>query len=99
MIISDFYGKSSLPEFKDLTIKAYQETGLKVHYNKPYIGGGITQTYGKPHQRCNTIQVELNRSLYMNETTKKLLPDKATLLKTKLGQALTTIHKALNNRN
>ena len=38
--------------------------------NWPYIGGGITQRYGRPENQRHAIQVELSRKLYMNEETK-----------------------------
>jgi N-formylglutamate amidohydrolase len=40
-----------------------------VALNKPYAGGYITEHYGRPHAGQHAIQVEVNRSLYMNETT------------------------------
>lgn len=43
--------------------------GLKVARNRPYAGGFITQTHGKPRQGRHAIQIEICRSLYMDETT------------------------------
>ena len=37
--------------------------------NKPYAGGYITEHYGRPHAGLHALQVEINRALYMNETT------------------------------
>lgn len=72
VVISDSKGKSSSPEFKDTVIKAFTSHGFSVSYNWPYFGGRITELYGCPEQNHHVIQVELNRSLYMNEQNKKL---------------------------
>jgi N-formylglutamate deformylase len=71
VVVSDCHGKSCSAEFKDLVIKAYSSVGLKVAYNWPYFGGKITEIYGRPSSGHHTIQVELNRALYMDEKTKK----------------------------
>lgn len=45
--------------------------GLKVSRNRPYAGGFITQKYGRPREDFHAVQIEINRGLYMNETTLK----------------------------
>jgi N-formylglutamate amidohydrolase len=72
IVISDQFGKSSNTKFRDLVIASYVIAGFKVGYNWPYYGGRITEAYGKPEQGHHTLQVELNRALYMDEKTKKL---------------------------
>ncbi len=42
--------------------------------NKPYAGGFITEHYGRPDQGVHVLQVEVDRSLYMNEETFEKLP-------------------------
>ena len=41
--------------------------GYSVEVNNPYAGGFITRNYGNPSLGVNTIQIEINRKLYMNE--------------------------------
>lgn len=95
VVISDQHGTSSEPWFKDLVIQAYQEAGFQVAYNWPYIGGGITKTYGDPEKGFHTVQVELNRAQYMNEETKQLDLDKSPLLQEKLKQAITKVQSGI----
>ncbi len=73
IVVSDFDGRSCEPRFKDLVIQSYKDAGFEVGYNWPYKGGRITQTYGKPEDGQHALQVELNRSLYMDETSKHRL--------------------------
>lgn len=90
IVVSDFHGKSACREFLQLVQEAYQQQGFKVAYNWPYFGGGITQMYGHPEKGQHTLQVELNRSLYMNETTKQKSSSFAEV-QTRLGNALSMI--------
>lgn len=96
-VVSDQKGTSCSPEFKDLVIRAYKEEGFSVSYNWPYLGGRITEHYGKPTNGHHTIQVEMNRKLYMNEATKQYLPYLAEPLIPKLKLILAKIQSALSH--
>ncbi len=48
--------------------------GYRVALNKPYAGGYITEHYGKPEQGVHALQIEVDRSLYMNEETFEKTP-------------------------
>lgn len=98
IVVSDWEGKSCETSFKDLVIEAYTQSGLKVAYNWPYIGGRVTQTYGQPQKGQHTIQVEISRALYMDEESKQLLPDKAQVLSAKLMKAVQYIYERLPQR-
>jgi N-formylglutamate amidohydrolase len=95
IVVSDFNGKSCRPEFKELVIAAYKEAGFQVSYNWPYIGGRLTQQYGKPEILQHAIQVELRRDLYMDEKTKRLIPQ-AEETKKRLRQAVEKIVSRLD---
>ncbi|RME15189.1 MAG: formiminoglutamase [Bdellovibrio sp.] len=95
VVISDVNGKSCKPEWKDLVMEAFKESGFQVAYNWPYIGGRITQRYGKPQDGQNSIQVELNRALYMNEETKKPLDSSFSEVQDKIFKALEKIVREL----
>ncbi len=98
VVISDQNGKSADPEFKDLVMKAFQEVGFQVAYNWPYVGGGITKTYGEPEKGFHTIQIELNRAQYMNEETKQLKAATFGEMQKKLQEALHAIQRGLRER-
>ena len=96
IVISDSLGKSCSKEFRDLVIVAYVTAGFKVGYNWPYMGGRLTEQYGQPEKGQHTIQVELNRALYMDEVTKKLKPEHVEVQK-KILQALSYVQEGLHN--
>ena len=91
-VISDCHGKSCSKEFLDLVISAYKDAGLTIAHNWPYFGGRVSETYGDPSRGQEAIQVELNRSLYMDEKTKQYLPEKAAKLSRAIDSALNTIY-------
>lgn len=95
IVVSDSKGKSCDSRFKDLVIAAYVTAGFKVGYNWPYFGGRVTEQYGDPSQNHHTLQVEMNRSLYMDEKTKKLKPEEAKKVQEKILFALSYIRSYL----
>lgn len=66
-ILGDRYGASCAPEVTDLVEGALQALDYAVTRNAPYAGGFTTEHYGKPEAGHHTLQIEINRALYMNE--------------------------------
>jgi len=95
VVVSDSKGKSCDPRFKDLVIAAYATAGFKVGYNWPYYGGRVTEQYGRPEHEEHVIQVEMNRSLYMDERSKKLKPEEAKEVQEKILVALSYVRSHL----
>lgn len=95
IVISDSMGKSASKEYVDLILTSYLRAGLQVRYNWPYFGGRLTEEYGKPNLGQHCVQVEINRSLYMDEVTKKWIPEKAQVLIPKLKFALELIKSGI----
>lgn len=84
--VSDRKGKTAQEEFthffRDQLVKAGHESSL----NDPYVGGYITEYVDQ--FRTNNIQIEINRSIYMDESTKLLIPSKVEKLKPLLTEVL-----------
>jgi N-formylglutamate deformylase len=53
----------------DLVDAHFRSAGLSVRHDDPYRGGFTTAHYGRPADGWHAIQIELNRALYMDETT------------------------------
>lgn len=97
IVVSDCGGKSCHLKFRDLVISAYVSAGFQVGYNWPYLGGRVTETYGHPGRGQHAIQVELNRKLYMDESTKKINTETSAVVQKKIQKALTHIKSELPN--
>ena len=67
-VLGDRFSTSCDPQITHFAKAALQEQGYHVEINKPYAGGFITEHYGKPKAGFHALQIEINRSLYMNET-------------------------------
>jgi len=66
-VIGDRYEASCPAEITSFVEDLLRGQGLRVVRNKPYAGGFITQNYGSPTLGRNALQIEINRSLYMDE--------------------------------
>lgn len=69
IILGDNYGKACAPETLMQIENAFTKRGYTVARNHPYAGGFVTQTYGQPDEGLETVQIEINRDLYMNAVT------------------------------
>src|ERR1700751_3103865 len=67
VVIGDRYGTSCAPPLPDMVEATLRRLGYSVGRNKPYAGGFITEHYGNPASGLHTIQIELNRGIYMDE--------------------------------
>lgn len=69
IIIGDRFGTSANEELVVHLMDLLSGCGLQVELNAPYAGGYITEHYGQPDNGIHAIQVEINRSIYMDEVT------------------------------
>jgi N-formylglutamate amidohydrolase len=69
VVLGDRFGASCAEDISAFIEERLQRHGLKVLRNKPYAGGFITQNHGAPHRGQHALQIEINRSLYMNEAS------------------------------
>jgi len=67
VVIGDRYGTSCAPLLTDTVEETMRRLGYSIGRNKPYAGGFITEHYGNPASGLHTIQLELNRAIYMDE--------------------------------
>lgn len=68
MVLGDFHGVSCAPRLVDRVEDYLKSRGFSVARNKPYAGGYITQHYARREKGIHTLQLEINRDLYMDET-------------------------------
>jgi N-formylglutamate amidohydrolase len=69
VVLGDRFGASCAEDISAFVEERLQRHGLRVLRNKPYAGGFITQNHGAPHRGQHALQIEINRSLYMNEAS------------------------------
>jgi N-formylglutamate amidohydrolase len=69
IVLGDRYGTTCGTGLIDLAEMVFAGAGLRVARNRPYAGGFIARTYGRPQHGIHALQVEISRHLYMNEVT------------------------------
>jgi N-formylglutamate amidohydrolase len=73
-VIGNRYGASADSRLSQLVRETLGSLGYDVQMNRPYAGGYITEHYGRPTGGVHALQIEVNRAIYMNETTLRAKP-------------------------
>jgi len=74
VVLGDRFGAAASADVMARIEAAFQGAGLRVARNAPFAGAYIAQAYGRPSVAQHVVQVEIDRSLYMNEARVELLP-------------------------
>ncbi len=65
LVLGDLHGQSAAPQLVDWLEQAFAQEGLKVGRNQPYAGGHTTERHGRPAESIHCVQLEFDRTLYM----------------------------------
>jgi N-formylglutamate deformylase len=74
VVLGDAHGTTCAPAVMRRAEQVVTGMGYRVRRNDPYAGGYITRHYGRPREGVHALQVELCRSLYMDEARVTKLP-------------------------
>jgi N-formylglutamate amidohydrolase len=74
VVLGDNHGEACAADLIDGVERWLAAQGLRVRRNQPYAGGFTTQRYGRPGIGRHTLQIEINRALYMDEARHAQLP-------------------------
>ncbi len=67
IVLGDCHGTSCAPAVTALAENILRGQGFTVRRNVPYAGGYTTRHYARPREGLHTLQIEVNRALYMDE--------------------------------
>lgn len=67
IVFGDRHGASIAPDLLDAAVGAAQQEGFRTALNLPYAGGYITARHGRPAANIHSLQIEIDRSLYLAE--------------------------------
>jgi N-formylglutamate deformylase len=67
LVVSDRHGSTAAPELTAWVADWFRAQGLQVRINDPYQGGDLVRSFGAPSDGRHSIQLEINRALYMDE--------------------------------
>ena len=70
-VLGDRDGSTCEPAFVDLVDDYLRGRGYTVARNDPYKGVQLIATIGRPAEQRNSMQIEIRRPIYMDETTRE----------------------------
>jgi len=70
IILGNLYGRSCHPAITDFLSQHFLREGFSVILNTPFAGGHNTEKYNAPQLNKHAIQIEIKKSLYMDEATR-----------------------------
>ena len=70
-VLGDRDGTTCHPEFTSFVAIVLKDMGYDVRVNDPYKGVELVRAYSDPAENKHSLQIEVNRRLYMNEDTRE----------------------------
>ena len=67
VVIGDRNGRSADPAIVAAVADALVGAGFRIRRNSPFAGAHVAATYGRPAEGRHVVQIEIDRSLYMDE--------------------------------
>jgi N-formylglutamate deformylase len=90
VVLGDLNGVSCSTAFVEQVAQAFRHCGYTVSVNDPYAGQDLLRQFGNPQRGHESLQIELNRAIYLNEQTRELLPG-ATQVRQDIAGVLTDL--------
>jgi N-formylglutamate amidohydrolase len=66
VVFGDLHGATIAPELLGVAVEAASAAGFRTACNAPYAGGYITARHGRPADAIHAVQIEIDRSLYLD---------------------------------
>lgn len=66
VVIGDLFGRSARGQFSQAALRVAERHGFEAALNTPYAGGHILERHGRPGHGVHALQVEIDRSLYLD---------------------------------
>ena len=73
-MLGDRDGTTCAPEYTDFVASFLRGLGYEVRVNDGYKGVEIVRRQGRPAERRHSLQIEVDRALYMDQKTLEKLP-------------------------
>jgi N-formylglutamate amidohydrolase len=87
--IGTYDDRSCASDISAAVIDVASQSLFNTAVNARFKGGFITRHYGHPDEQVHALQLEIAQRAYMNEETRKYMPEKAKILRMTLDKMLT----------
>lgn len=74
VVLGNLHGAACSADFTAFIAQAFKQRGYTVSINDPYVGMDLLAKHGDPENQHQSLQIELNRTLYLNEQTREPSP-------------------------
>jgi N-formylglutamate amidohydrolase len=74
VVLGDRHGAACRPGLLEAVEAVIRAEGLRVARNSPFAGAYVASRYGRPGQGMHVVQLEIDRSLYLDEARVALAP-------------------------
>lgn len=98
MVLGDRDGTTADPELTLQLAQALRGQGYQVWVNRPYKGVELVRAYAQPGAQRHSIQLEINRALYMDEKTLQIHPGAFARLQSHLAHLLQVALNLIDQR-
>ena len=79
VVVGDHHGEAASSALGERAMAVLRRHGLRVARNRPFAGGHITRTFGRPDEGLHALQIELRRDLFLDERHYRLHEGAAAL--------------------
>lgn len=74
-VVGDRFGKSAASQYAELLMERLRSRGHAVSLNHPYSGEHILKRHGRPAGNVHALQLEIDRSLYLDSALREPGPE------------------------
>jgi len=97
LILGDQDGKTAASALIELAQTHLSNGPYALSHNEPFKGGYITRHFGRPHQSVHALQLEMAKTLYMDEDTTTYEPTRAQTIRQILQNTLIALADLLDS--
>ncbi len=96
MILGNNDEKTASPELITSAINGLRSGTFEINHNAPFKGGHITRYFGNPENNTHTLQLEMNKILYMDDNEVTYNEDRAKKVQQVLQHTMEGLIETLN---
>ena len=93
VVFGDRFGATATADLTETAVEAARSLGYRTAVNAPYAGGHVVARHGRPDERLHALQLELDRSAYLDVELRSPGPGFAGACR-----LIATLVEALENR-
>lgn len=99
LILGDADEKAADSRIIKSATEVLSNTSYTFKHNHPFKGGNLTRTFGQPGKNIHALQLEMAKTVYMDDSETKYDEPKASLIRKDLSRLFESLMNTLNEMN